>query len=52
MTPSSVVYLSRAFHSRGTEAGQEDSGEDTARWKRVVSEMNKHNAPRVVCDNM
>lgn len=34
MTPflsTRVVYLSRAFLSRGSEAGQEDGGEDTAR---------------------
>lgn len=55
MTPlpsTCVVYLSRAFLSRGTEAGQKDGGVDTARWERVVSEMNKHNTPKVVCDNM
>lgn len=55
MTPFAsicVVYLSRAFLSRGSEAGQEDGGESMARWERVVSEMNKHNTPKVVCDNM
>lgn len=55
MTPcpsTSTVYLSRVFLSRGTEAGQEAGGEDTGRWQRVVSEMNKHNTLKVVMDNM
>lgn len=55
MTPfpsTSAVYFSRVFLSRGTEAGQETGGEDTGRWERVVSEMNKHNTPKVVGDNM
>ena len=49
---TSAVYLSRVFFSRGIEAGQEAGGEDTGRWERVVSEMNKHNTPKVVGDYM